>query len=241
MMTENRSTSSSNTPGAWRPILLIVAVAVMLVLAPLLEIGEKLGALRGWIDSLGPWGPVVFVLLYVLAVVAALPGSAITVAAGALFGSVVGVLTVSVGSTVGAALPFLIARYFARSAAESWLGGNPKFRGFDELTERHGAAIVALTRLVPLFPFNLLNYGFGLTRVPFRTYVVGSWLCMLPATVLYVVGADVLTSGLSQGRVPWELLAVLAVVVVSLALLVRQARRRLEPGKPDPTAESAES
>jgi uncharacterized membrane protein YdjX (TVP38/TMEM64 family) len=79
--------------------------------------------------------------------------------------------------------------------------------------------------LHPLFPFNLLNYGFGLTRVPFWTYVFWSWLCMLPGTALYVVGADAVARGLAQGRVPWGLIGALAGVAVILFFLVRAARQ----------------
>ncbi len=214
--------------GLWRPIALIVVLLAIIILARAFGLGERLGELRDWIRGLGPWGPGVFVLLYAVAVVAALPGSALTVAAGALFGSVLGVITVSVASTLGASLAFLISRYFAREAVARWLSTKEKFRKLDKLTEEHGAIIVALTRLVPIFPFNLLNYGFGLTRVRFWTYVFWSWLCMLPGTVLYVVGADAVIKGIAQGRMPWLLIIVLALAAVVLTLLVRFARRRLQ-------------
>jgi len=210
----------------WRPVVLLAVVAAVLVLARVLGLGERLGALRDWIENLGAWGPAVYLLLYIIGVVAALPGSALTVAAGALFGSVLGVLLVSVASTAGAGLAFLISRYFARESTAGWLRGNEKFRRLDELTERRGAVIVALTRLVPIFPFNLLNYGFGLTSVPFWTYLFWSWLCMLPGTVLYVVGADAFFKAAAQGEVPWALLAAVLAAAVVLALLVRFARRR---------------
>ena len=122
---------------------------------------------------------------------------------------------------------FLIARYFARDAVARRLSSNETFQRLDRLTEEHGAIIVALTRLVPLFPFNLLNYGFGLTRIPFWTYVIWSWVCMLPATILFVVGADAFTEGLTQGRVPWALVGVLVAVGLVLTFLIRYARRKL--------------
>ena len=81
---------------------------------------------------------------------------------------------------------------------------------------------------MPIFPFNLLNYGFGLTRVRFWTYVFWSWLCMLPGTVLYVVGADAFTKGIAEGRVPWALVGTLVAAAVILTLLVRHARRKLQ-------------
>ena len=221
------SQDQSKAQGWWRPVALLLVIGSILVLSKVLGLGERLGELREWIATLGAWGPVVFVLLYAAATVAALPGSAITVAAGALFGSVLGVLVVSVASTLGASLSFLISRHFARAAALRWLSGNEKFSRLDRLTEEHGAIIVALTRLVPIFPFNLLNYGFGLTRVPFTTYVFWSWLCMLPGTVLYVVGADAVTKGLAEGHVPWALIVAATAAGITLALLVRRARRAL--------------
>jgi uncharacterized membrane protein YdjX (TVP38/TMEM64 family) len=206
---------------------MLVALAAILVAARVFGLGDRLLELRAWILGLGPLGAVVFVLIYGVATTVALPASVLTVAAGAMFGSVLGVALVSVGATLGAAGAFALARWFARDSVSRWLEGNARFRKLDALTERHGAIIVAITRLVPIFPFNLLNYGFGLTRVPFWTYLFWSWLCMLPGTVLYVVGADAFTRGLAEGRVPWALVGALAVALVILVLLVRTARRML--------------
>ncbi len=212
----------------WRPVALLAAILAALALTRALGIGERLVNLRDWIQSLGPWGPVVFTVLYVAATVAAVPGSVMTVAAGALFGSVLGVIVVINAATLGAGLAFVIARYFARDAVARSFAGNEKFQKLDRLTEEHGAIIVALTRLIPVFPFNLLNYGFGLTRVPFWTYVIWSWLCMLPVTILLVVGADAFTKGVTQGQVPWLLIGTFAATALILTLLVRHARRTLK-------------
>ncbi len=221
--------------GWWRPVALIAAVVLILILARFFGLGERLGGLRMWIQSLGTWGYGAFVILYALAVVAALPGAAITVAAGALYGSVIGVILVSIGSTLGASVAFLMSRYFARDATARWLAKNERLRQLDLLTERHGAIIVAITRLIPLFPFNLLNYAFGLTRVPFGTYVFWSWLCMIPGTVLYVVGADALTKGVMQGAIPWPLIVVLAAAALLIFFLTRFARKKLSGKKADET------
>ena len=212
----------------WRPVALLAGILVLLVLARVLGIGDRLGDLREWIEGLGPWGPLVYMALYAIGVVAAIPGPALTVTAGALFGSVLGVVLVINAATLGASLAFLISRYFARDAVTRSFAANEKFQKLDRLTEEHGAIIVALTRLVPLFPFNLLNYGFGLTRVPFRTYVGWSWLCMLPGTILYVIGGDALTKGLAEGQVPWALVVMLAITGLIVTLLVRRARRILK-------------
>ena len=232
---EAQSLSAATTPrnnGAskkawWRPVLLLGIIIAILVLARFFGLGEKLGALRAWLHSLGPWGPLIFVLIYIVGTVAALPGAAITIAAGALFGAVLGVIAVNIGATIGASLAFLIARYFARDAVVNWLSKSAKFQRLDHLTEEHGAIIVALTRLVPIFPFNLLNYGFGLTKVPFWTYVFWTWLCTLPGTILYVVGADAVTKALTHGGVPWVLIAVFLGALLLLTILVRSARRQL--------------
>jgi uncharacterized membrane protein YdjX (TVP38/TMEM64 family) len=213
-------------------VVLLALVILVMVLAAVLNVGERLVQLRVWIESLGAWGPIAFIVIYVVATVAALPGSAITVAAGALFGSIAGVAVVSVASTAGAALAFLVSRYSARDAMARRLEADERFRRLDALTETHGAIIVAVTRLVPLFPFNLLNYGFGLTRVRFWTYVFWSWLCMLPGTVLYVVGADAVFSALSESRVPWVLIAVAVSMLVLLTVIARIARRRLRGREP---------
>jgi len=221
------SSSGGKRQGLWRPIVLVAAIVVVLVLAKAFGLGDRLGDLKGWIHSYGAWAPLIFVAIYSIATVFSVPGSALTIAAGALFGSVMGVVSVIFGATIGASLAFLVSRYFARGAVAGWLQDKPTFQKLDRLTEEHGAIIVALTRLVPIFPFNLLNYGFGLTRVRFGTYVLWSFVCMLPGTVLYVVGTDAIASGLSEGRVPWGLIGVFAAAVIGVSLLVRYARRSL--------------
>lgn len=217
-----------NKKGLWKPILLITLIIAILILSRVFGLGQKLAAAKDWIEQLGATGYLVFVLLYIGATVASIPGSALTVIAGALFGSVLGLILVSIASTLGAGAAFLISRYFARDATARWLQNNNKFKKLDDLTERHGAIIVAITRLVPIFPFNLLNYGFGLTKVPFTTYLFWSWLCMLPGTALYVVGADAFTKGLAQGEIPWLLIAAVVMILLILVLLVNQARKSLK-------------
>ncbi len=208
--------------------ILIAVVFTIMILASVLRIDQKFKGLREWIDSFGAWGPLVLALLYVGSVVAALPGLAITLAAGALLGAVKGTIVVSIASTVGATLCFLIARYFARAAIERSFASNEKFQRLDELTEKHGAIIIAITRLVPIFPFNLLNYGFGLTHVRLWTYVFWSWICMLPWTVVYVVGADAAAKGLTEKKVPWHLIAVMGALIVVLIFIVKAARKKLK-------------
>lgn len=214
-----------------KPILLLLIVVAVIFVSARMGVGEKLGALQDWIRSLGILGPLAFLAVYAAATVAALPGSALSIIAGAIFGPVLGVITVIFAATLGASLAFLVSRYFARGSIERWLEGSDKFRRLDDLTERHGDIMVAITRLVPIFPFNLLNYGFGLTKVAFRTYVIWSFVCMLPGTILYVVGSAAVAEALREGRVPWVLVAVVALILGIIVLLGSQARKKLRNGE----------
>ncbi|RMF92017.1 MAG: TVP38/TMEM64 family protein [Candidatus Schekmanbacteria bacterium] len=222
---QKMNTVQTNQKRDWiKPVALISVIIILFISAQVFGLGEKLGELRNWIEKLGKFGPIAFIMLYIIATVAAIPGSVITAAAGVLFGPLLGTICVSIGSTAGASLSFIIARYFARDSTVRWLSKNEKFGKLDELTEKHGAIIVAITRLVPIFPFNLLNYGFGLTRVKLGTYVFWSWLCMLPATILYVVGAAAFTEGLANGKIPWGLIITVISFAIILTLLIRYAK-----------------
>lgn len=167
----------------------VYAVLGILALAALLLGGRQAGAyipqFAAWVESLGVWGPVVFILGYAVAAVAFVPGSLLTLAAGAVFGLVKGTVYTLIGATLGASAAFLVARYGARKAIERRIAGNAKFAAVDRAVGREGFKIVALLRLSPLFPFNLLNYALGLTKVSFLSYLAAS-IAMLPGTLLYV-------------------------------------------------------
>jgi uncharacterized membrane protein YdjX (TVP38/TMEM64 family) len=212
----------------WKPVVLMVIIATLFIVVNVYGFGAKIEELQHWIQSLGLWGPIAFFVIYLGAVIATIPGTIFGVIAGALFGSVIGVILISIASTVGASITFLLARYFARDAVAQWLSKNKTMKRLDQLTEDHGMIMVGLTRLIPLFPFTLLNYGFGLTRVSFKTYVFWSWLCMIPGTILVVVGTDVLTQGITQGHIPWELVGVLVITALALGLIAWYARRQLQ-------------
>ncbi len=217
-----------NKPSLARPITLFSVLLVLLILARVFNLGSRVGELRIWILSLGSWGLLVYISIYIAAVILAVPGSVITIMGGVLFGSVRGVVAVSIASTIGASLAFLISRHIARDSVARRFEANARFQSLDRLTKDHGAIVVAITRLVPLFPFNLLNYGFGLTKVPFWTYVFWSWLCMLPGTVLYVVGSDAVTTAIAQKKVPWPLVIVVVLALALILALVRKARKKLK-------------
>jgi uncharacterized membrane protein YdjX (TVP38/TMEM64 family) len=139
----------------------------------------------GWVASLGNVGPVAFIVIYNIATVLLIPGSLLTLGSGVLFGLGWGTAYVIIAATLGATIAFWIGRNFARDWVSSKIAGYPKFGAIDRAVAKQGFKIVLLTRLSPLFPFNLLNYAFGITQVSLRDYVMGS-IGMLPGTILYV-------------------------------------------------------
>ncbi len=155
-------------------------------------------SIQPWIDRHPVTGPVTYVGIYILAVVAFLPGSALTIPGGMLFGPLLGTILVSLASTSGAALAFLVARYVGKSWVEEKAGD--KVDKLQEGLKEHGWKFVAFTRLVPIFPFNLLNYMFGLTRISFWTYVGVSWVAMLPGTFAYVYSGYALKVATASGK-----------------------------------------
>lgn len=163
-----------------------VAVAVALVAARYLPVQDLLRDALAWIEGQGPAGAVVFALLYILACVLFLPGSLLTLGAGVIYGVVKGTILISVASTLGATAAFLVGRYLARGWVARRVAANPKFQAIDDAVGREGWKIVGLTRLSPVFPFNLLNYAYGVTKVSLRDYFFASWIGMFPGTVMYV-------------------------------------------------------
>lgn len=137
------------------------------------------------IQQWGWRGVAVFIVLYSLATIAFIPGSLLTLGAGWVYGVVQGTLYVFMGASLGAVLAFWVGRYWARAWVTEKLWDQPRFQAIDRAVERQGFKIVLLTRLSPVFPFNLLNYALGITSVSLRDYVLGC-VGMLPGTILYV-------------------------------------------------------
>ncbi|MFB3904057.1 MAG: TVP38/TMEM64 family protein [Acidobacteriota bacterium] len=217
----------------------ILLLAGVLVLA-FLPLRHYVQVLLDATQALGLWGYLVLIGVYVVAAVFFLPGSLLTLAAGFLFGVLVGSVVVSIGATLGAGAAFLIGRYLARSRIERKLASNSKFRAIDQAVGREGFKIVLLTRLTPVFPYNLLNYAFGLTAVTFRRYILASWIGMMPGTVLYVyLGSTAkdlaqIFYGDLQGGAPQQAIKILGLVatIVVTIVITRTARRSLGPAAP---------
>jgi uncharacterized membrane protein YdjX (TVP38/TMEM64 family) len=156
---------SSSTSGRWK-WLIYASVGVAIVLAvKFFHVQDLLKSALDWIGKLGPWGPVIFVGIYIVATVFFIPGSVLTLGAGAVFGVGLGSVCVSISATLGATAAFLVGRYLARDAIARKIEKNEKFAAIDRAVADEGWKIVFLTRLSPVFPFTLLNYAFGLTRV----------------------------------------------------------------------------
>ena len=216
--------------------ILFGLMAVVLLISVGRQVGGRLPEFAVWVDGLGVWGPAVFIAGYAGATVAFVPGSVLTLAAGAVFGLVRGVAYVMVGATLGASMAFLVARYIARGAIEQRLEGDRRFAAIDRAVGREGRKIVFLLRLSPVFPFNLLNYALGLTNVRFVDYFIAC-LGMIPGTLLYIyygkLAGDValLAGGAAVGR-GTEYYAVLGIglvaTVVVTTIVTRTARRALQ-------------
>ncbi|HVA76472.1 MAG TPA: TVP38/TMEM64 family protein [Candidatus Binataceae bacterium] len=183
-MTE-QSKSKPPQRRAW-PWLVAVTLALVVVIVLGRRFGGELSILLERIRTLGPAAPIAFIAIYVIACVLFIPGSILTIGSGVLFGVVWGSIYVSIAATTGASAAFIVGRYFARAMVARRIDGNPSFMAIDKAVAREGWKIVLLTRLSPVFPFNLLNYAFGLTSVSFADYIVASWVGMIPGTVMYV-------------------------------------------------------
>ncbi len=169
-----------------KPLLLAAFIVAMLVLVVLFPVREWLTIALLWTESHPYLAWILFIGLFLVASVLVLPGSILTLAAGFVFGVALGTILVSLGSIAGACAAFAVGRFFARDWVADRVTKWRKFEALDKAAAEEGFVIVLLSRLSPLFPYNILNYAFGLTAVRFRDYFLASWIGMLPVTVLYV-------------------------------------------------------
>lgn len=239
---DRRNPGPTRSDQGWRArhikaVAFALAASGLFVLVRWLPLGRAVEALERTVQASGPRGALVFALVYILAVVAMVPGSVLTVAVGSMFGLVVGTATVSIASTIGAAIAFLIARYLARDTVERWARFDPRFGAIDRAVGANGWKIVALSRLSPAIPFNLQNYFYGLTAIGFWPYVVTSWIAMLPGTFVYIyigllgrAGLDAASGSNPKGQTPIEWVGItigLLATVAATFYVTRLARRTL--------------
>jgi uncharacterized membrane protein YdjX (TVP38/TMEM64 family) len=211
--------------------LLLAAIVAGLIFLPL---QQYIKWTLEWIQSLGTWGLVLFVAFYVIVCLLFLPGSALTLAGGFMFGMAKGIAAASLGATLGAAAAFLVSRAIGRPWLERRLMTHPRIFAVDRAISSQGFKIVFLTRLCTLFPYDLMSYVFGLSEVPFGSYVLATWLGRLPEIVLWAylgsnaknlsdLVAGKIQTGIGVQILLWLGLAAMLAVVIIVVQVARGA------------------
>ena len=186
---------------------------------------ENVPKIKIWVQSFGVIAPLIYIGLYLISAVFFLPGFPVTVLAGFIFGPLWGVFYASIGSIISVACAFLVARYVARDLVEGWVSGSAQFRKIDEQVEEQGWRILMVTRLVPIFPFNLQNYAYGLTGIRFSTFVLTSAVFMLPGTIALVMLGGAFVSGEGSVLKTMLYLGIAGVLMLVLSLVPSLLRK----------------
>ncbi|MEO8381820.1 MAG: TVP38/TMEM64 family protein [Acidobacteriota bacterium] len=219
-------------------------LAALLVAMRLLPLGGWIASFQAWVQGLGPLGYAVYILAYVVFCVLGLPASPLTFGAGAIFGFVGGTIVVVIGATLGATLSFLLARTVMRRRIEGMTAQNAKFRALDRAITREGGRIVFLVRLAPVFPFAYINFAFGLTGVRTLTYIVATFLGIIPLTLAFVyisaTAAQAATADMSQARLIINIVGG-AFALVATAFVTRVATRAIKKAGVDDSTENGET
>lgn len=210
-----------------------VIVTTLIVSTQFIDFQGLLTNTLQWIDDLGPLAAIVFIAIYMIATVLFFPASILTLGAGVVFGVVLGSIYVFIAASIGASLAFLVGRYVARGWVEKQIEGNPRFKSIDQAVAEEGMKIVLLTRLSPVFPFNLLNYAYGLTKVSFKNYVLGT-LGILPGTIMFVyvgsLAGNLATIGTEEvetpGGVEWAIRIIGLLATVGVTVYVTKIARK---------------
>ncbi len=236
------STKRAAPKSAMLRLIVLIAIVIALFLAmKFLPVQRWLQGFNDWVGKMGVAGIFIFIGVYIVATVLLAPGSILTIGAGFAFGLWKGFLAVSAGSTLGAGLSFLVARFIARDRVEAIAQRNEKFRNIDSAIGKQGAKLIFLLRLSPVIPFNLSNYFYGLTGVRFWPYVLASWIGMMPGTFLYVyigtAGQAAVSAAAGSGAIKygWQYwtfitggLAATIIVTVWVTKIARNALRKTE-------------
>lgn len=219
----NRGVALVRIAGVVAVLVVVVLVAWLTGLYQYISL-DNLSRMRDFVSGFGPVAPLVYVLIYAVASVAFLPATPLTLLGGLAFGPVFGAVWTLIGATLGATLAFLVGRYAARGLVESWTRENEQVRKLDAGVERNGWRMLMITRLVPIFPFNLQNYAYGLTRIRLATYILFTALFITPGVLALSFAGGSLTGG-DTGRF-LIYLGIAAVIFVLLSFIPRWLRRR---------------
>lgn len=234
-----------------KPAIFLILAVGMFVVWLLMPVKDMLQEMLGWMQELGGTGLVVLAAAYILACVLLVPGSILTLGAGFLAAAIwpdsplraviLGTVTVSLASITGASFAFLLGRTLARDWVAGKVRANKKFSAIDQAVGRAGFKMVFLVRLSPIFPFNLLNYALGLTKVRFRAYFLASWIGMLPGTVMYVYlgstaqNVTALAAGRTEANIAENILLWLGLfaTILVVVFIARTAKRALAAAIPE--------
>jgi uncharacterized membrane protein YdjX (TVP38/TMEM64 family)/Fe-S oxidoreductase len=222
--------TTNRSSGFLKPLIFLAVLAGVIVLLRAGGIGQYLepDRLRALFASFGIVAPLVYIAFYTVAPALMLPGLPISMAGATVFGPVWGVVYTIIGATLGACLAFLIARYAARDWVERRLVGS-RWNRLDSETAQNGWKAVAFTRLIPLFPFNLLNFAFGLTKIPFLQYALASFIFMLPGTIAFITFSSSLL-GLLKGKVSCEFF--IGIMLIAAVSMIPKAARWYQNREP---------
>lgn len=216
-VTRERDISEKKGKSLLKSVVLVLGIVAVMVGAHAAATAGQLNPemLRQLVEGQGRLGPLLFILMYTVTPVLILPGLPMTIASGILFGPFWGVVYAITGATLGACASFLVARYAARDWVETKLTGE-MWQKLDHQVGEQGWKIVAITRLIPLFPFNLLNYAYGLTKIPFLHYAIASFFCMLPACIAFIVFSSSLPQLLKGKISPTFGIGVVLIMIITL-------------------------
>ncbi|NDV26934.1 TVP38/TMEM64 family protein [Desulfovibrio sp. JC010] len=187
-----------------------------------------LSALAAWIEASGNFAPVLFMAINVVGMVLVIPQTLFTVVAGVLFGALKGTAMCLISMAVGASLSFFLGRFVLRGRVFKKFRNDPNFMKMEMLSRKHPVKVLALSRIVPVVPYSVANYLWAATGVRFLPYLVMSVLCLIPETVFLTAGGHLLSAGVREGTMNWEMLAVLAAAAAVIFFLVRAVRRSIE-------------
>ena len=216
---------AARRPLGWPLAVAGALILALVVVARTVDVAAYLEAARTWVEPLGALAPGAFVVVYVVATLLGVPGMPFTLLSPFLFGPWPAVAVMIVASGGSAAAAFLIARYLARDAFVARLAGTPGFARLSALLEAHDWVVIPVLRILPLAPFAVVNYGFGLTTITFGRYLAWSLAGMIPMNVVLVLGADLFYTAATRGRVPWPLVAGAIAAALLLAGLAAAGRR----------------
>lgn len=181
------------------------------------------------ITMLGVWGPLAYILIYALITITMISVLPITIAGGIIFGPIMGVLYTAMGAGLGLSLAFLIARYIARGAIEKKFGNTSAFKKIDEGVKKDGWFILATTRLLPIFPFGIQNYVYGLTSIGFIQYALLSVIFILPGTSVFVMLAGAFASGDTKTVITYSIAA--SLIFLGLMIVTKIIKKKSEAVK----------